>query len=208
MSLVIIAPQQVERRSLKEAFEYVPIPVKAYDSFDAVEKLADDDFILAVMTRGNILEIKKYADQHSVFLIADEACDDGAGFDDVFIRPVRLGHVVNVVHQAIKQQEIYKEFSPIQLGSTILNPKASHLDYKDKSVRLTEKELAVLIFLSKNIGGSVPRQKLLDEVWGYAEGVETHTLETHIYRLRQKLQSQLGLDHFLVTNDDGYFLKV
>ena len=48
---------------------------------------------------------------------------------------------------------------------------------------------------------------MLDEVWGYASTVETHTLETHIYRLRQKLKNEFGLDDFLVTNDEGYILN-
>jgi DNA-binding response OmpR family regulator len=61
--------------------------------------------------------------------------------------------------------------------------------------------------LSKNINKSVSRQDMLDEVWGYASTVETHTLETHIYRLRQKLKNEFGLDDFLVTNDEGYILN-
>jgi len=75
-------------------------------------------------------------------------------------------------------------------------------------VRLTEKEIALLVILAEKRGGAVSRDQLLDDVWQYVEGVETHTLETHIYRLRQKIETDPSNPHILKTNDDGYFLSV
>jgi DNA-binding response OmpR family regulator len=76
------------------------------------------------------------------------------------------------------------------------------------AVRLTEKEVAILACLAKEKGASVSRQALLDAVWAYAEGVETHTLETHIYRLRQKIEENPAKPQYLVTLEDGYTLSV
>jgi len=74
-------------------------------------------------------------------------------------------------------------------------------------VRLTEKEVSLLVMLAAAQPTAVSREVLLDEIWGYAEGVETHTLETHIYRLRQKIEDDPASPQFLKTRDDGYFLS-
>lgn len=74
-------------------------------------------------------------------------------------------------------------------------------------IRLTEKERDILLTLYDAQGDAVARHALLDHVWGYASGVETHTLETHIYRLRQKIESDPAQPVLLLTRDDGYILK-
>lgn len=74
-------------------------------------------------------------------------------------------------------------------------------------VRLTEKELDILLYLAARKGEApVKRQDLLEAVWGYGENIETHTLETHIYRLRQKIEADPARPQFLQTRGDGYVL--
>ena len=75
-------------------------------------------------------------------------------------------------------------------------------------IRLTEKERDILLALYDAKGDAIARNVLLDHVWGYASGVETHTLETHIYRLRQKIESDPAQPVLLLTRDDGYILRV
>lgn len=77
----------------------------------------------------------------------------------------------------------------------------------ESPIRLTEKEVAILCCLMKSKGSSVSRQSLLDAVWAYADGVETHTLETHIYRLRQKIEADPSAPAILLTEDNGYRLN-
>ena len=79
------------------------------------------------------------------------------------------------------------------------------IDGKDRKIRLTEKETNILKFLYRAQDGVVARDVLLHEVWGYNAGVTTHTLETHIYRLRQKIESP-GSARILVTEPGGYRL--
>ena len=74
-----------------------------------------------------------------------------------------------------------------------------------KKIRLTEKETNILKFLYRS-GDTVPRETLLHEVWGYNPAVTTHTLETHIYRLRQKIESSPGQAQILITESGGYRL--
>jgi DNA-binding response OmpR family regulator len=75
-----------------------------------------------------------------------------------------------------------------------------------KKIRLTEKETAILIRLSAANGESVSRNTLLEEVWGYKAGIDSHTLETHIYRLRKKIEELGSNGSFLKTSRDGYKL--
>ncbi len=72
-------------------------------------------------------------------------------------------------------------------------------------ISLTEKESALLRLLHE-AGGVVSRERILREVWEYGDGVETHTLETHIYRLRQKIEGEPSEPRILKTADDGYYL--
>jgi DNA-binding response OmpR family regulator len=75
-----------------------------------------------------------------------------------------------------------------------------------KKTRLTEKETAILRYLYRAGKTPVPRDQLLTEVWGYNSGVTTHTLETHIYRLRQKIEKDPSNATLLVTEGGGYKL--
>ena len=79
------------------------------------------------------------------------------------------------------------------------------LDARGKKVRLTDKETSILRYLYRKGGDPVGREELLTEVWGYNAGVSTHTLETHVYRLRQKVEPP-GAEKLIVTEGGGYRL--
>ena len=82
------------------------------------------------------------------------------------------------------------------------------VDEAEKKIRLTEKETNILKFLYRANDRVVPRDVLLHEVWGYNAGVTTHTLETHIYRLRQKIEPNPSEASLLVTESGGYRLAL
>jgi len=77
-----------------------------------------------------------------------------------------------------------------------------------RDIRLTEKETNILKYLYRAGGKPVGREELLHEVWGYNSGVTTHTLETHVYRLRQKIELEKGVASLLVTEPGGYRLEL
>ena len=82
------------------------------------------------------------------------------------------------------------------------------IDEAEKKIRLTEKETNILKFLYRANDSVVARDTLLHEVWGYNAGVTTHTLETHIYRLRQKIEPNPSEARLLVTESGGYRLVI
>ena len=94
-----------------------------------------------------------------------------------------------------------------KIGSYVFKPNSKILESKNKSIRLTEKENDILKFLYQNLKTIVSREILLHEVWGYNSKVTTHTLETHIYRLRQKIEFDPANASFLITETGGYRLK-
>ena len=94
------------------------------------------------------------------------------------------------------------------IGSYVFKPNSKILEANgNKSIRLTEKENDILKFLYQNLGTIVSREILLHEVWGYNSKVTTHTLETHIYRLRQKIEIDPANACFLITETGGYRLN-
>ena len=101
-----------------------------------------------------------------------------------------------------------KLMAPIRIGKYFFLEDESLLVGADESkkIRLTEKETAILKKLSAANGESVSRKILLEEVWGYKTGINSHTLETHIYRLRKKIEELGSGSSFLKTSRDGYKL--
>ena len=101
-----------------------------------------------------------------------------------------------------------KVMVPKRIGKYLLLEDESLLVGPDdsKRIRLTEKETAILMRLSAANGESVNRKTLLEEVWGYKAGINSHTLETHIYRLRKKIEQLGSSSSFLTTSREGYKL--
>lgn len=117
-------------------------------------------------------------------------------------QPVRIGTVLDqVIKKSSSSDQIYN------IGPYMLHVRRFMLcDTNGQDVvSLTEKEVDILKFLAEQQDIS-SRQSLLDNVWGYAGNVETHTLETHIYRLRQKIEKDPSNPQILVTEQDGYKL--
>ena len=94
----------------------------------------------------------------------------------------------------------------MRIGPYTFHPSAKLLQADGRKVRLTEKETNILKFLHAS-AGTVPREILLHEVWGYGPAVATHTLETHIYRLRKKIEQDPAKAQILLTEGGGYRLS-
>lgn len=122
--------------------------------------------------------------------------------NNIFSRPVRLGQLLSRVQNLHAQPPT----DSIAIGPHTLDCIGNILQIGKTPVRLTDKEKQILVLLAAVDGKTIPRQKILDSVWGYVEGLETHTLETHIYRLRQKIEADPASPALLLTEETGYRL--
>ncbi|HMA14896.1 MAG TPA: response regulator transcription factor [Kiloniellaceae bacterium] len=130
-----------------------------------------------------------------------------AGANDYVTKPFRLGVLLARMRAQLRQHE-QSEDAVFTIGPYTFRPSAKLLTHGEskKKVRLTEKETSILKYLYRSGDSVVGRDKLLGEVWGYNAGVTTHTLETHVYRLRQKIEEDPSTAEILVTEPGGYRL--
>ena len=130
-----------------------------------------------------------------------------AGANDYIAKPFRLAELLARVRAQMRIFE-NSEDAVFTIGPYTFRPSAKLLQEpaQNRRIRLTEKEAAILKFLYRAGTRPVARQVLLNEVWGYNAAVTTHTLETHIYRLRQKIEPDPANARLLVTEGGGYRL--
>ncbi|MDB5372859.1 MAG: Two component transcriptional regulator, winged helix family [Belnapia sp.] len=130
-----------------------------------------------------------------------------AGANDYIAKPFRLPELLARVRAQLRVFD-NSEDAVFTIGPYMFRPSAKLLlePVRNRKVRLTDKESSILKFLYRAGGKPVPRQILLNEVWGYNSAVTTHTLETHIYRLRQKIEPDPTNTRLLLTEGGGYKL--
>ena len=130
-----------------------------------------------------------------------------AGADDYVTKPFRLSILLARLRAHLRQND-RSDAAVFLIGPYTFRPGAKLLTDQSgrRKVRLTEKETAILKYLYRAGDRAIGRDTLLDEVWGYNAGVTTHTLETHVYRLRQKIERDPARAEILVTEPGGYRL--
>jgi len=129
-----------------------------------------------------------------------------AGANDYVVKPFKFAVLLARIRAQLRQYEA-SEDAVFQIGPYTFRPGAKLLvNPKGSKLKLTEKETAILRFLYRAGQKVVSRDILLAEVWGYNANVTTHTLETHIYRLRQKIEDNPSITRILVTEPGGYKL--
>ena len=127
-----------------------------------------------------------------------------AGANDYVTKPFRFAVLLARIRAHLRSHE-QSEDAVFRIGPYEFRPASKVLvDDQGRKVRLTEKETNILKYLYRAGAKAVSREELLTEVWGYNAGVTTHTLETHIYRLRQKIEPEPGQARLLLTDAGGY----
>ncbi|MGL4489300.1 MAG: response regulator transcription factor [Rhizobiaceae bacterium] len=129
-----------------------------------------------------------------------------AGANDYVTKPFRFAVLLARIRAQLRQHENSEDVT-LTVGPYVFKPSQKLLvDKKGGKLRLTEKEAAIIKYLYRAGDKVVTRDVLLEEVWGYNSGVTTHTLETHVYRLRQKIERDPSNAEILVTESGGYKL--
>ncbi len=163
------------------------------DGHNAVRILRRNGFKAPIIMTGNDID-------------SDAILGLGSGANDYVIKPIRFSVLLARIRAQLRQHEASDEavFTigsyTVRLGSKLL------LSTEGSKVRLTEKEASILRYLYRASEKPISRETLLQEVWGYNAGVITHTLETHIYRLRRKIEKNAAMPVILVTESRGYKL--
>ncbi|MBL4616358.1 MAG: response regulator transcription factor [Robiginitomaculum sp.] len=138
---------------------------------------------------------------------ADQVLGLDAGANDYVLKPFKFNVLLARIRAHLRSHEQSEE-AIFTVGPYTFRPSMKQLLTKDgRKIRLTEKETGILKYLYRAGGKPVLRDELLHEVWGYNANVTTHTLETHIYRLRQKIEIDPGEARILLTESGGYRLS-
>jgi DNA-binding response OmpR family regulator len=137
---------------------------------------------------------------------SDEILGLESGANDYITKPFRFSVLLARIRAALRQHD-QSEDVVFTIGPYSFQPAAKLLEGTDGGkVRLTDKETSILKYLYRQGPKTITRDVLLKEVWGYNNRVTTHTLETHIYRLRQKIERDPSNARLLVTEEGGYRL--
>ena len=116
--------------------------------------------------------------------------------------PIKFSNLLEKINVEFLKQK-FNEQSSIDIGSYKININSREIILEKKKLKLTEKEIDTILYLSKNVG-SVSINELQKEVWGYQPELETHTVETHIHRLRKKIKDKFNDNNLIISTKDGY----
>ncbi len=195
--------------------------VQAATATDAIRLAKAERIDLAVMDvglpdldgRDAVKEMRANGFKSPIIMLTAQGSDADtvrgleAGANDYVVKPFRFSVLLARIRAHLRQHE-GSEDAVFQIGPYTFHPGSKLLvSVKGSKMKLTEKETAILRFLYRAGRKPVPREVLLQEVWGYNATVTTHTLETHIYRLRQKIEPDSGRATILMTDAGGYRLE-
>jgi DNA-binding response OmpR family regulator len=197
-----------EAATLREAAQYLGAADARFDSIILDVNMPDGDgrdFCVQMRRQGHRMPI--------IMLTGASAEEDivhglNSGANDYIAKPFRASELMARLQAQLRAFDT-SEDAVFTIGPYTFRPSAKLLLTADKKqrIRLTTKEVAILKFLYRTGSEIVSRQVLLNEVWGYNAGVTTHTLETHIYRLRQKIEADPNNCRLLLTAPGGYRLN-
>ena len=221
--ILLVEDDEALRQSLTEQLllheEFTTVAVET--GAEALALTKDEHFDLLILDVGlpdmdgrELCRLLRRSEVKSPIIMltgADSEADTILGLDsganDYITKPFRLGVLLARIRAQMRQHE-RSEDAIFTLGPYSFRPSAKMLVEADtdRKIRLTEKETAILKYLFRAGDNVIGRDELLNEVWGYNSGVTTHTLETHVYRLRQKLERDPSNAAILVTEPGGYKL--
>jgi DNA-binding response OmpR family regulator len=199
--------QSVEAATLDEASRFLGDAEARFDSIILDINLPDGD------GRDFCAQLRKLGHTMPIIMLTGSSNEDdvvrglNAGANDYIAKPFRANELLARLQAQLRVFD-NSEDAVFTIGPYTFRPAAKALIGPDKKqrLRLTAKEVDIIKFLYRYANRVVSRQTLLDEVWGYNAGVTTHTLETHIYRLRQKIEADPTNCRLLMTAPGGYRL--
>lgn len=206
-----------EQFALEEGFAVITAP-NATEGMEQVRQGSPDIVIFDVGLpdmdgRDACAILREEGESVPIILLTAQSGDEDhvkglqSGASDFLAKPIAFRVLLERVRTQLRRYEA-SEDAVLNIGPYVFTPGMKQLVNQDgKRIRLTEKETSILKYLYRAGGKAVAREELLDRVWGYHREANTHTLETHIYRLRQKIEPDPANVRLLITDTGGYRLQ-
>ena len=202
--ILLAESDDVLRASLAEQLQNEGYDVIAVGTGEDARVAAREPLAFAIIGLGETVaaQLREQGLNCPILLVCDS---DTQTTQPSISRPFRFSALLARLH-ALNTHQGAGDGAVVKIGPYTFHPSAKLLQSDSRKVRLTEKETNILKFLHAS-AGTVPRDILLHEVWGYGPAVATHTLETHIYRLRKKIEQDPARAQILLTEEGGYRLS-
>jgi len=200
--ILLAESDSVLRASLAEQLQHEGYDIMAARTAeDAVHAVQGGPFAFAIIGLGDdaAAALRAAGLSAPLLLLGESATQESLA------KPFRFSALLARMHALLTHHAASGD-AAVRIGPYTFHPSAKLLQAGGRKVRLTEKETNILKFLHANTG-TVSRDILLHEVWGYGPAVATHTLETHIYRLRKKIEQDPARAQILLTEGGGYRLS-
>ncbi len=180
--------------------------LKPFLKFNSLNDISDDnhDIILFHSDILNDVKRKEYIANSKSLKICASKNKLKNDFDAILELPTNLKEINSIIEN-ISAKNVFNKNSSIQLKNYSLNKNEKKLIKSNEFIILTEKEIQLLELLLKN-RKPVSKDNILSAVWHYSSSTDTHTVETHIYRLRKKISDKFSDENFILNNKDGYYL--
>ena len=173
---------------------------KLFEILDEIKKFLN--FEVLYIDKKNYKTINFNNIENYIF-ISDQPTKDIKEDLLVIDTPKKISKLIEQINLNLLKTKFNKQ-SRLKIGKYILDLNSRSMHFKEKSLNLTEKETNMLLFINSNKKESL--KELQEYVWEYASNLETHTVETHIYRLRKKISEKFLDEEFIFNNKKGYYL--
>jgi hypothetical protein len=179
--------------------------LKPFLKFNCVKDKQSSDFNVILFHEealNNKEDNKIINNSNSLKVCAFKNKNPSYNFDAFLETPFSLKEINSTVENVVAKK-VFSNNSLIKIKKYFLNKNEKKLSNKEKEIILTEKEIQLLeLFLNNN--KPIPKDRILSSVWNYSSNADTHTVETHIYRLRKKINDKFSDENFIINSKDGY----
>ena len=178
-----------------------------YNIIFEIKNLFNFDLFENENEQSILKEQKKRVDKSFIVITQDKLNNNYINNKQIIMLesyPLNLLSLIEKINSNLLMQQ-YDFQSNISISNYLLNLNSKIISFENNKLKLTEREIQIILFLKKQ-KQPININILQKEVWGYAEESETHTVETHIYRLRKKLKKTFDDQNFIKSDKKGYFI--
>tara|TARA_B100000579_G_scaffold417813_1_gene414722 strand:- start:517 stop:1146 length:630 start_codon:yes stop_codon:yes gene_type:complete len=202
-----LVEQSVLSQVLEEISKFTNIKVQTFKSFyDLKSNLEKNSTNICITNLESYDLIKENKINNSVIYIKTSNNSDNENFKNIEIinTPLRIRNLIEKI-KLIYLKNQFLDNSKVNLLNYKINLNNREITKDNKKLKLTEREVDLLLFL-KNSKNPQSINNILESVWGYSKGLETHTIETHVHRLRKKFLNSFEENNLIKNNKRGYFI--